>query len=50
MADAAENNGAKDPRELAAEIKAWRKQVHERMAVVRDAAARWQRLAESKRR
>jgi hypothetical protein len=47
---AANTNGAKDPEQLRAEIKEWSKSVHERMAVVREAAARWQRLADSLRR
>jgi len=49
MANDENLSGAKDPRQLSAEIKVWRKEVHERMAVVREAAARWQRLADSMR-
>jgi outer membrane murein-binding lipoprotein Lpp len=46
----ANRSGATHPEQLRAEIREWSKSVHERIAVAREAAARWQRLADSHRR
>jgi hypothetical protein len=50
VTDAANGNGVKTIKQVRAEIKDMRERNRARMAIVRDAAERWQRLADSLRR